>query len=275
MAIPEFEDISLTREGHRARIEIQRPPHNFFDFALIRQIADALEALDEDPECRAIVLAAQGKSFCAGANFGADGRNTPGAPQGAQTPSHSSDSSRENATQILYREAVRLFRCHKPVIGAIQGPAIGGGLGLALACDFRVGSPEARFSANFVKLGFHPGFGLSITLPALVGQQNANLMFLTGRRVKGEEALAMGLIDELVPAEQLQDGANRLADEIAENAPLALLSIRATMRSGLADSIAQMTDHELSEQQRLRATEDYQEGVRAVAERRPGNFKGR
>ena len=161
-----------------------------------------------------------------------------------------------------------MFSAKKPIIGAIQGAAIGGGLGLALVPDFRVAAPEARFAANFAKLGIHPGFGLTVTLPNLVGQQQANLMFLTGRRLKAEEALAVGLVDMLVPQDELRGAAQSLAAEIAENAPLAVVSVRATMRQGLAEKIAKATDHELAEQQWLRTTSDAEEGIRAVAERR-------
>ena len=156
----------------------------------------------------------------------------------------------------------------------MQGAAIGGGFGLALTADFRVAAPEARFAANFVKLGIHPGFGLTVTLPKLVGAQTANLLFLTGRRIKGEQALALGLVDQLAPLAQLRSAAQRLAAEIAENAPLAVRSVRATMRRGLAEQVAAATDHELAEQQWLRGTDDASEGIRAVAERRPGNFNG-
>ena len=176
---------------------------------------------------------------------------------------------------MLYREGVRLFRAKKPVVAAVQGAAIGGGFGLALTADFRVAAPEARFAANFVKLGIHPGFGLTVTLPKLIGAQAANLMFLTGRRVKGEEALDLGMVDQIAPLADVREQARLLAAEIAENAPLAVLSVRATMRQGLAEQVAAATDHELSEQQWLRATEDAKEGIRAVAERRPGNFQGK
>jgi enoyl-CoA hydratase/carnithine racemase len=174
----------------------------------------------------------------------------------------------------LYVEAVRLFSNKKPVVAAVQGAAIGAGLGLALVADFRVAAPEARFAANFVKLGFHPGFGLSHTLPRLVGQQRAALMALTGRRIPGEEALAWGLADEVVALDELRATARRLAREIAENAPLAVQSTRATLREGLAEAVKAMTDQEFVEQSWLRKTADYREGVRAVAERRPGAFVG-
>ncbi len=126
--------------------------------------------------------------------------------------------SRRNATtrreqdgNPLYSAAVRLFGAKKPIVGAINGSAVGGGFGLALLPDFRVASPETRFTANFVKLGFHPGFGLTYTLPRLIGQQRANLMFYTGRRIDGETAHAWGLADVLTDQESLRDEAMKLA----------------------------------------------------------------
>src|SRR5690606_4453570 len=122
----------------------------------------------------------------------------------------------------------------KPIVVAVQGAAVGAGLGLALVGDFRVAAPEARFTANFVKLGFHPGFGLTHTLPLLIGQQRANLMFLTGRRIKPDEALAWGLVDQVCEAPVLLPTAQALAREIAENAPLAVVATKKTLRGDLA-----------------------------------------
>jgi enoyl-CoA hydratase/carnithine racemase len=174
----------------------------------------------------------------------------------------------------LYAQAVRLFSAEKPIVAAVQGAAVGAGLGLALVADFRVASPDARFTANFVKLGFHPGFGITYTLPRLIGPTRAELMCLTGRRVKAEDGLAWGLVDEVAPLEDLRAAALRLAAEIAENAPLALVSTRKTLRGDLAAAVRAQTDIEFREQSILRATEDFREGVRAVAERRAGNFRG-
>jgi enoyl-CoA hydratase/carnithine racemase len=258
-----FGDVSVELTEHVAHVEIHRPPHNFFDVQLIRDLADAFEALDKESACRALVLAAEGKSFCAGANFANRQEHGGGEPVSG------------GPANPLYAEAVRLFACKKPVVVAIQGAAIGGGFGLALAADFRVVSADARFAANFVKLGIHPGFGLTYTLPRLIGQQKASLLFYTGRRITGEEALAWGLADVLAEPEHLREQANELAIEIAQSAPLALLSTRATMRGGLADAVKAATDHEFKEQAWLMRTEDHREGVKAVAERRPGRFAGK
>src|ERR1700724_540672 len=258
-----FKDIGVGTSDFVAGVEIRRPPNNFFDIALIRELAGAFEALDGDRSCRAIVLAAQGKAFCAGANFGdgstldREGRR-PG--EQAQPVAH------------LYTEAVRLFRTKKPIIAAVHGAAVGGGLGLALVADFRVTCPQARFVANFTRLGFHPGFGLTTTLPEVIGRTKAELMFYTSRRVTGEDAYGMGLADVLVAQEQVRPAALALAAEIAENAPLGVIATRATMRSGLADRVKRATEHELAEQGRLRKTDDFKEGVKAMAERRVPNF---
>jgi enoyl-CoA hydratase/carnithine racemase len=261
-----FKDIGVEISGFVALVEIRRPPNNFFDLTLIREIAGALEALDQDEGCRAVVLASQGKAFCAGANFG-DGStlNREGQRPGEQG----------QPVGRLYMEAVRLFRTRKPIVAAVQGAAVGGGLGLAMVADFRVTCPEARFCANFTRLGFHPGFGLTTTLPEVIGKTNAALMFYTSRRVTGEEAHRWGLADVLVPQDQVREAALKLAAEIAENAPLGLIATRATMRADLAERVRKATEHELEEQSRLRRTEDFKEGVKAMAERRVPNFAGR
>ncbi|MBM4258543.1 MAG: enoyl-CoA hydratase/isomerase family protein [Deltaproteobacteria bacterium] len=257
-----YGDVAVTFADHIATLEIQRGPNNFFDIALIESLAEALETLDNQMDCRAIVLAAEGKNFCAGANFHG----------GAERSGLDRNPEKGNP---LYAAAVRLFACRKPIVGAIQGAAIGGGFGLALVPDFRVVCAETRFAANFVALGFHPGFGLTTTLPRLVGQQRANLLFYTGRRINGEEALAWGLGDVFTTVDKVRSAAVELAKEIAANAPLAVQSTRATMRAGLAAAVKAATDQEFKEQSWLQKTEDHKEGIRAVAERRPGNFTGR
>jgi enoyl-CoA hydratase/carnithine racemase len=251
--------VSVSVDGHVAMVEFSRPPHNFASVELMRDLADALDDVDADRGLRVSVLTGAGKSFCAGADLA--------SPEGV-------GGSGMAGVSPLYHEAVRLFSVKKPIVAAIQGAAVGAGLGLALVADFRVVAPEARFVSNFVKLGFHPGFGVTHTLPRVIGEQRAALMCLTGRRIKGEEALAWGLADAMAPLEGLRAAALALASEIAENAPLAVEATRATLRAGLADAVRSQTAHELTEQTRLRATQDFAEGVRSVNERRPGVFIG-
>lgn len=255
----QYGDVSVQTAGHVALLTIDRPPNNHVSVELMRDLADALHDIDAERELRASVLKTAGKAFCAGADL-----VNPGGvgAQGMQ------------GINPLYVEAVRLFSAKKPIVAAVQGAAVGAGLGLALVADFRVAAPEARFTSNFVKLGFHPGFGVTHTLPRLIGQQRAALMCLTGRRITGEEAVEWGLADVLAPLDELESAALKLAGEIAENAPLAVQATRATLRAGLAEAVKAQTDHEMTEQTWLRKTADFAEGVRAVNERRAGNFVG-
>ncbi len=246
-------DVAYEVSDAVAVIRYERPPLNHFSVNLIRRLAEAFEQADADPEIRATVLASKGKHFCAGADF----------------------SKATGDPTYLYEQGVRLFALKKPIVAAVQGAAVGGGLGLAVAADFRVVSPSTRFAGNFVKLGTHPGFGLTYTLPRLVGQQAAADMFYTGRRVSGTEAIKMGLADRLVPDEKIFDTALALASEIAENAPLAVEDTRATLRAEVYDNVRKQTGIEAQKQIRLKATEDHQEGVLAVRERRIGRWKRR
>jgi enoyl-CoA hydratase/carnithine racemase len=256
----QYGEVSARLEGYVALLEIDRPPHNFVSVSLMRDLADALDDMDAERAARVSLLTAAGKSFSAGADLA--------SPTGV-------GGEGMNGIDALYVEAARLFAVKKPIVAAIQGAAVGAGLGLALVADFRVVSPEARFAANFVKLGFHPGFAITHTLPRIIGPQRAALMCLTGRRIKGEEALAWGLADHLAPLAELRAAALDLAREIAEAAPLAVVATRATLRAGLLDAVKRQTEHELKEQTWLRATDDFAEGVRSVNARRPGVFAGR
>ncbi len=247
-------------DDYVATVEIRRPPNNFFSLRMLFDLKSSFSHV-VDEGARSILLCAEGKNFCAGADFKPDGdRNQPDDP--ALRGRH------------IYDEAVDLFSCPIPIVAAVNGAAVGGGLGLACMADFRYGTEATRMTANFARLGFHQGFGLSVTLPNIVGQQKAMELLYTGRRIKGDEAAEIGLLDHLVEAEQLRSSAHELAAEIAISAPLAVRSIKNTLRGHLPREIRQITDHELVEQNKLQATEDWKEGVRAMAERRNPNFTG-
>ncbi|HKA42609.1 MAG TPA: enoyl-CoA hydratase/isomerase family protein [Burkholderiales bacterium] len=254
-----IEDVGVSMEGHVATVELRRPPNNFLDSDLIASLASALEALDEDDDCRSVVLAAAGKHFCAGANL--KRRLDEGQPTQAQR-------------RHLYHEAQRLVGTRKPIVAAVHGSAIGAGLGLALVADFRVSCREARLAANFTALGYHPGFGMTATLPRLVGNQRAQWLMYTGRRLPGEEAFALGLVDRLVEQDKVRQTAQEMAAELAQIAPLALQACRSTLRNELIPAFRAATEREAFQQQWLRETDDFKEGVRASDERRPARFTG-
>ncbi len=248
-------DVAVAQQGaHVAVVRLRRPPNNYFDTGLIEDVATAYEELDRSGWCRAIVLASEGKHFCAGLDFAGNAGQDIAA---------------------LYRAALRLFAAPLPVVAAVQGAAIGGGCGLALSADFRLATAQSRFSANFARLGFHHGFALTVTLPAAVGRQAAADLLLTGRRIDGEQALALGLCDRLAGEDDLLAQAIGYAEELAASGPLAVRSIRATLRHGLVDEARLAMEHECAEQTRLRDTADFAEGVRAAAERRDPSFDGK
>ena len=247
--------MTVERDGRIAVVTLDRPPNNLLDLDLVSELAATLEGLGDD--CRAVVLAANGKHFCAGMDVARapDRRDVPRNP--------------------LYEQAVRIFRAPVPIVAAVQGAAIGGGLGLALVADIRVACTTTRMAANFARLGIHPGFGMSVTLPAIVGQQRALELLYTGRSVTGDELGAIGLADRVVEPDALLDSALAFAEEIAGSAPLAVRAIRATQRRAVAEQLATATLQEHTAQQQLFPTADAAEGMLAARERRPPTFVGR
>jgi enoyl-CoA hydratase/carnithine racemase len=245
--------VTTAVEDRVAVVEMHRPPANFFDRELLARLADAVLALDAAPDVGAIVLCSEGRHFCAGAELrGMDA----------------------NGIRSVYREALRLFTGRHPVVAAVQGSAVGGGLGLAMAADFRVVGEDARLSANFARLGFHQGFGLTATLPRAVGSQRALELLYTGRAVSGAEAIELGLADRTAPGDP-REAAVAMAREIASSAPLALAAIRSTMRRQLLADVAAALDVEALAQASLLDSEDFAEGIAASIGRREPVFHGR
>ena len=256
------EEIGVSISNHVATVELRRPPNNFLDVELIGNLATVLEALDKDATCRSIVLAAAGKHFCAGANLKKRVDDEAAGKKAVTQPRH------------LYHEAQRLVQTKKPIVAAVHGSAIGAGLGLALVADFRVTCKEARLAANFCALGYHPGFGMTVTLPRVVGHQTAKWLFLTGRRIPGDEAIAMGLADRLVAQDQVRQVAQEMAAELAKSGPLAVQAARETLNGDLFAAFRAATEREAFMQNLLRETNDFKEGVKAGFDRRDPEFTG-
>jgi enoyl-CoA hydratase/carnithine racemase len=247
--------IDVSPDGHRARVTIDNPPHNYFDRTLLAGLAERCELLAAQPGCRVVVIASTGPDFCAGADL--------------RRPAPANDP------RGLYREALRLFALEIPVVAAVQGRAIGGGVGLACAADFRVCGPSSRFDLNFARIGLHHGFGLSITLPELVGPQRAAELCLTARRIDGPEAVQLGLCDRLAPTDhELLAVADELAVAIAGSAPLAVRAMRASLRGDRLERIRAALDREQDRQLELAGTADLREGIAAARDRRPPRFVG-
>lgn len=254
-------DFSVTvdlADDHVATIEFSRGEAGFLTVPLMAALAEAVEDVAGSGEARAVLLCSAGRHFCAGADFSGD-----------------PDALAGTGDVDLYEPAVRLFAQPLPMVAAVQGAAVGGGLGLALACDFRFATTTSRFCAPFSRLGIHCGFGLSVTLPRLVGQQHAMDLLYTGRRVGGDEARAIGLCDALVSSGELRPAARAYAARIASTAPIAVTSMRRTLRGHLADEVRRATEHERAEQAAHLTTADHVEGVAADLARRSAVFLNR
>jgi 2-(1,2-epoxy-1,2-dihydrophenyl)acetyl-CoA isomerase len=259
---------------HVAVVSFERPPRNYFTPELIGVLADVLEELGGDGRTRAVVLRGEGRHFCAGADLSEAAGLSQAADQESARPQGGGDDV-DLDVEGLYQHAIRLFAQPLPVVAELHGAVIGGGLGLALAADFRVAVANARLAANFTRLGIHQGFGLSVTLPRLVGEQCALDLMLTGRTVRGDEAFSLGLVDEVATVDQLEETTLARAAGVAVNAPLAVRSVRRTLREGLIAQLGEAVRREAAEQQELFRTADFREGVAASTERRPARFVGR
>jgi enoyl-CoA hydratase/carnithine racemase len=256
------DDVSVHTEGGVAVVTLRRPPHNLLTEPVLRALADVVTGLRGS--ARAAVVCSDGRSFCAGADF-----------RSGDAPDPTEFRSYEKRTEAFYEQAARIFDSPLPLVAAVQGAAIGAGFGLALACDVCVVGERGWFQANFVRLGIHPGFALSATLPRAVGPGRASDLLLTGRRVDAAEAQRIGIAQRTAPAGEELAVALAMAQQIAAGAPRAVLSTRTTLRLGLHDAARAAMRHELAEQAALAGTADAVEGVRAMLEGREPGFEGR
>lgn len=255
----DYRFISVKLEEYVGVIKLDNAPYNFINLEMLQEVLTAMRLLDESDTCRVIVIASAHKVFCAGADFKSE------LQQGTDLGT---------ATKDFYAIAMQLFDIATPMVAAVEGAAVGAGFGLTLLADFRVCSPETTFSANFNRLGIHPGFGMSVTLPRIVGVANAELLFYTGKRIKGDEAERMGLVTKLVAHGSVFKAALELAREVALSAPIAVRHTRATLRAGLAEKVREANKREQALQAEEVLTLDFEEGVAATAERRPPVFRG-
>lgn len=256
----------LSEEGI-ATITLNRPSNrNSMTADLLEDFGKCIERIKNDRKVRCVVITGKGDSFCAGADFKAGAAFEDDV--GYQSPW---EKLRYNA----YGNFLTVCDLRVPVIGALNGHAIGGGLGLALVCDIRVANETARYGSNFVRLGLHPGMATTYILPRLVGLPKANELIFTGRVITGAEAAQIGLANYAVPKEEVLKKAMEIAREIASAAPLAVKWSKDSLMQNVPFNPKPAALLEAHMQSRSFETEDTKEGVKALLQKRVPKFSGR
>jgi enoyl-CoA hydratase/carnithine racemase len=262
---PPSDDLLLcSRQGHVAVLTLNRPQAmHAINLSLRGLLHDTLDALRHDPQVRAVVLTASGdKAFCAGMDL------REFAQIMAQTPL-------SEMRRFRWEQGDGLAQFDKPIIAAVQGLAIGGGVELALACDICMASPQASFAFAEVTRGLIPGNGGTQRLARRVGQGKALEMIMSAQTVKADEALWIGLVDHVVPADQLLSHALALAERIAANAPVAVRMAKAAVTRGADLSLAEGLQLERDLATFVYTTQDAKEGPQAFVEKRAPNWHDR
>ena len=261
--------VLMEKNDHVVTITLNRPEQrNAMSVGMLEAFRDGVSGLAEDKDVRAVIVTGAGRGFCSGADFQALGTWIGQSELGGPLAVH-------DAIGLLYEAFMVLDKMAVPTIAAINGSAVGGGLGLALLCDIRIIAEDAKIGGNFARLGIHPGMAISQLLPAAVGYEAAAELLFTGRLIKGREAVDMGLARRALPADEVLPAARILAGEIAEAAPLAVRWIKRTLRNVTGRNLDGTLQAESMAQTLLMQSKDAQEGIQASMARRPPKFEGR
>jgi 2-(1,2-epoxy-1,2-dihydrophenyl)acetyl-CoA isomerase len=259
------EPVILTRDGSVANILLNRPDKlNDLDEAMREGLAAALSRVAHEPSIRVAVITGVGRGFCAGGDI---------EKMMELKTSHQSASFRGylEAGHDLVR---RVRGLPKPVVASVNGPAAGAGMNLALACDLRIASDRATFTQAFVRIGLHPDWGGTFFLPRLIGLGRAAEMFFLGESVGAAEAHRLGLVNFLVPHDQLPDETRKLATRLAAAPPLPLGLLKQALYERQETQLDLMMEYEVAAQMKCFNSEDFTEGLRAFLEKREPDFKG-
>lgn len=256
------ETMLIDRNDGICLITLNRPERlNAINRRLADELEDVLDMVQNDDSVQCVILTGAGRAFCAGADIKelAD-PNAVKLPVGQGRP-----------LSLFFK----LEDLDKVVIAAINGPCNGGGMELALCCDFRVSVPEATFGLGEVRLGVIPEGGGTARLPRLIGPQKARRLLYFGNQVNGREALEIGLVDELVPSEELIDTARRYASELTERAPLSLRALKTCLNQGMQTDLKSAIALESKCAAWLFRSEDREEGLKAFVEKRRPQWRSR
>ncbi len=264
-----YETILLEKSDHIATITLNRPDRlNALNAKMAEELQDVFDVVHRDDDVRVVVLTGAGRAFCAGADIQ------------AQFASDGAGGKEESLLERIPRDfdepkALSLARIKKPVIASINGAAIGFGTTVTLGCDIRIASDKAKFSLAFVRMGILPEWGCSYYLPRLIGYAKAAELIFTAKMFEAQEALDVGLVNQVVPADKLQEVAYEMASTIAGMAPKAMEITKKALRRGMTNDLNTQVVFENMALHYLLGTEDHKEGARSFLEKRKPEFKGR
>jgi 2-(1,2-epoxy-1,2-dihydrophenyl)acetyl-CoA isomerase len=249
-----------------ATLVMNRPDRlNALNNELAMAVNDALGRLGVDDSVRVVVISGAGRAFCAGGDLGALGK---GRQTGA---THELGPILRAGMQMV----LKMRTMPQPVIAAVNGPAAGAGMNVALAADIRIASEEATFGQNFAKVGLFPDYGGTYFLPQMVGPAKAAELFYTGEMIDAKTALRLGIVNQVVPAAQLEAEVKTLAQKIAQGPTLAIRAVKKALFASQEKELAHALEHEVQEQIRCYLSEDCHEGIRAFMEKRAPKFQGK
>jgi 2-(1,2-epoxy-1,2-dihydrophenyl)acetyl-CoA isomerase len=262
----DFEDILLEKEGGVTTLTLNRPDRlNSFTTQMYRELSNVMNQIKMDDEIKVIILTGAGRGFCAGSDV---------SDRLASRVEKTGEENRFETLQPVGAIALDIAGLDKPMIGAINGVAVGAGLSLALLCDIRFASETARFGAVWINMGLIPDVGATYFLPRIVGMEKALNLMLSGEVINAEEAFRIGLVSRVVPHEQLMATAKELATKIAEGPSVAVELTKRGLRRALNNDLKVQLDYESYAQNLCRKTEDHKEAIQAFIEKRKPKFKG-
>jgi 2-(1,2-epoxy-1,2-dihydrophenyl)acetyl-CoA isomerase len=247
-------------------LTMNRPDRlNALNNDLASELNDAFARIALDESVRVIVLTGAGRAFCAGGDLGhiREGRESGDVKQ------------LEPLLRSGMQMVLKMRTMPQPVIAAVNGPAAGGGMNIALAADFRIAAEDAKFGQNFAKVGLFPDYGGTFFLPELVGPSKAAELFYTGDMIDAQTALRLGLVNRVVPAAQLEAEVKTFAQKIAQGPPLAIRATKRALFGGGQEALEKALENEVQQQMKCFPSEDCGEGIRAFFEKRPPKFQGR